>query len=75
MPPSRELEEKILPPADRTPIDRYLTVAPPRCLRSFKTLAAEYQYKIDETVPLNVHIEKLKEQILSHVEKIMGIDY
>ncbi|MCG9131928.1 1-acyl-sn-glycerol-3-phosphate acyltransferase [Candidatus Poribacteria bacterium] len=67
-----ELEEHILPPAERTPIERYerlrrIGVA------IFKTLAAEYQYKVDETVSLNVHIEKLKEQILSHAEKIMGI--
>ena len=67
-----ELEEHILPPAGRTPIERYerlrrIGVA------IFKTLAAEYQYKVDETVPLDMHIEKLKEQILSHAEKIMGI--
>ena len=67
-----ELEENILPPADRTPIERYerlrrIGVA------IFKTLAAEYQYKVDETVPLDEHIQKLKEQILSHAEKIMGI--
>ena len=68
-----ELEENILPPADRTPIERYnrlrrIGVA------IFKTLAAEYQYKVDESVPLDMHIQKLKEQILSHSEKIMGID-
>ena len=67
-----ELEKHILPPDDRTPIERYerlrrIGVA------IFKTLAAEYQYKVDETVPLDVHIEKLKEQTLSHAEKIMGI--
>ena len=68
-----ELEESILPPAERTPVERYdrlrrIGVA------IFKTLAAEYQYKVDETVPLDIHIQKLKEQILSHAEKIMGID-
>lgn len=67
-----ELEKNILPPADRVPIERYerlrrIGVA------IFKTLAAEYQYKVDETVPLDVHIQNLKEQILSHSEKIMGI--
>ena len=67
-----ELEAHILPPADRTPIERYerlrrIGVA------IFKTLAAEYQYKVDETVPLDVHIQKLKEQLLSHAEQIMGI--
>ena len=67
-----ELEAHILPPADRTPIGRYerlrrIGVA------IFKTLAAEYQYKVDETVSLDVHIQKLKEQILSHAEGIMGI--
>ena len=68
-----ELEDHILPPADRTPVERYerlrrIGVA------IFKTLAVEYQYKVDETVPLDMHIQKLKEQILSHAEKIMGID-
>ena len=67
-----ELERNILPPADQTPIERYerlrrIGVA------VFKTLAAEYQYKVDETVPLDVHIQKMKEQILSHAEQVMGI--
>ncbi len=67
-----ELERNILPPADRTPIERYerlrrIGVA------IFRTLAAEYQYKVDETLPLDVHIQKMKEQILSHAEQIMGI--
>ena len=67
-----ELERNILPSADRTPIERYerlrrIGVA------IFKTLATEYQYKVDETLPLDVHIQKLKEQILSHAEQIMGI--
>ena len=67
-----ELEEKILPPADRTPIERYERLRRIG-IAIFKTLATEYQYKVDETVPLDEHIQKLKEQILSHVEKIMGI--
>lgn len=67
-----ELERDILPPIEQTPVDRYgrlrrIGVA------IFKTLAVEYQYKVDETVPLDVHIRRLKEQILSHAEKIMGI--
>ena len=67
-----ELEQSILPPADRTPIERYerlrrIGVA------IFRTLAAEYQYKVDETLPLDTHIQKMKEQILSHAEQIMGI--
>ena len=67
-----ELERNILPPADQTPVERYdrlrrIGVA------VFKTLASEYQYKVEETVPLDVHIEKLKEQILSYAEQIMGI--
>ena len=67
-----ELEQSILPPPDRTPMERYerlrrIGVA------IFKTLAAEYQYKVDETVPLDTHIQKMKEQILSHAEQIMGI--
>ncbi|MDE0323865.1 MAG: 1-acyl-sn-glycerol-3-phosphate acyltransferase [Candidatus Poribacteria bacterium] len=67
-----ELEENILSPADRTPIERYERLRRIG-IAIFKTLAAEYQYKVDETVPLDVHIQKLKEQILSHAEKIMGI--
>ena len=67
-----ELEEKILAPADRTPIERYERLRRIG-IAIFKTLATEYQYKVDESVPLDVHIQKLKEQILSHVEKIMGI--
>ena len=68
-----ELERHILPPADRTPMERYerlrrIGVA------IFKTLAAEYQYKVDETLPLDMHIQKMKEHILSHAEQIMGID-
>ncbi len=68
-----ELEAHILPSTDQTPIERYerlrrIGVA------IFKTLAAEYQYNVDETVPLDMHIQKLKEQILSHAEKIMGIN-
>ena len=67
-----ELEEHILPPADRTPIERYERLRRIGIV-IFKTLAAEYQYKVDETVPLDVHIQKLKEQILSHAEKIIGM--
>ena len=67
-----KLEQAILPPVDRESIGRYerlrrIGVA------VLKTLAAEYQYKVDETVPLDVHIQKLKEQILSHAEQVMGI--
>ena len=68
-----ELEENILPPADRVPIERYERLRRIGVV-IFKTLAAEYQYKVDETVALDVHIEKLKAQILSHAERIMGID-
>ena len=67
-----ELEENILPPAERTSIERYERLRRIG-IAIFKTLAAEYQYKVDETVPLDAHIQKLKEQILSHAEKIMGI--
>ncbi len=67
-----ELERNIFPPEERTPIERYERLRRVG-VAIFKTLAAEYQYKVDETVPLDVHIQKLKEQILSHAEKIMGI--
>lgn len=67
-----DLEETILPPAERTPVERYerlrrigVTV--------FKTLAAEYQYKLDDSLPFDAHIQKLKEQILFHAEQIMGV--
>ena len=67
-----KLEHAILPSADRKPVERYerlrrIGVA------ILRTLAAEYQYKVDDTVPLDVHIQKLKGQILSRAEQIMGI--
>ena len=66
------LEQTILPSTERTPVERYerlrrIGVA------VFKTLAAEYQYKLDDSLPLDAHIQKLKAQILSHTEQIMGI--
>ena len=66
------LERNILPPAEQTPVERYdrlrrIGVA------IFRTLAAEYQYQVDETVAFDVHIERLKDAILSHAEGIMGI--
>jgi 1-acyl-sn-glycerol-3-phosphate acyltransferase len=67
-----ELERNILPAADRTPMERYERLRRIG-IAVFKTLAAEYKYKVDETVPLDVHIQKMKEQILSHAEQIMGI--
>ena len=67
-----ELERNILPPADRTPVERYERLRRIG-IAVFKTLAVEYKYKVDETVPLDVHIQKMKEQILSHAEQIMGI--
>ncbi len=67
-----ELEQNILPPVDRTPIERYERLRR-MGIAIFKTLAAEYQYKVDETLPLDVHIQKLKMQILSYAEKVMGI--
>lgn len=66
------LEQAILPPVERTSIERYERLRRIG-IAVLRTLAAEYQYKLDETVPLNVHIQKLKEQILSHAEQIMGI--
>ncbi len=66
------LEHAILPPVERTPIERYERLRRIG-IAVLRTLAAEYQYKIDETVPINEHIQKLKEQILSHAEQIMGI--
>ena len=67
-----DLEQAILPSTERTPAERYerlrrIGVA------VFKTLAAEYQYRLDDTLPFDVHIQKLKEQILFHTEQIMGI--
>ena len=66
------LEHAILPPVERTSIERYERLRRIG-IAVLRTLAAEYQYKIDETVPLDVHIQKLKEQISSHAEQIMGI--
>ena len=67
-----DLEQAILPAAERTSIERYerlrrIGVA------VFKTLAAEYQYRLDDSVPFDAHIQKLKAQILSYAEQIMGI--
>ena len=67
-----KLELAILPPVERKSIERYERLRRIG-IAVLRTLAAEYQYKIDETVPLDVHIQKLKEQILSHAEQIMGI--
>ena len=66
------LEHAILPPVERTSIERYERLRRIG-IAVLRTLAAEYQYKMDETVPLDVHIQKLKEQILFHAEQIMGI--
>ena len=66
------LEHAILPPVERTSIERYQRLRRIG-IAVLRTLATEYQYKIDETVPIDVHIQKLKEQILSHAEQIMGI--
>ena len=67
------LEGHILPSAERTPAERYdrlrrIGVA------VFRTLAAEYQYEIDESVALDVHIERLKGAILSRAEGTLGIE-
>ena len=67
-----DLEQAILPAAERTSVERYerlrrIGVA------VFKTLAAEYQYRLDDSVPFDAHIQKLKAQILSYAEQIMGI--
>ena len=66
------LERHILPSAERTPRERYDRL---RRIGAavFRTLASEYQYEIDESVSLVVHIEKLKDAILSRAEGIMGI--
>lgn len=67
-----ELERNILPPAARTPIERYQRLRRIG-IAVLKTLADEYQFKVEGTVSLNEQIQGLKEQILSHAEKIMGI--
>lgn len=66
------LERHILPSAERTPAERYerlrrIGVA------VFRTLASEYQYEVDESVSLEVHIERLKDAILVRAEGIMGL--
>ncbi len=67
-----ELERHILPPASRTPVERYQRLRRIG-VAVLKTLADEYQYKVELTASLNEQIQGLKEQILSHAEKIMGI--
>ena len=66
------LERQILPSAERTPAERYARLRRIG-VAVFRTLAAEYQYEIDETVSLDVHIERLKGAILSRAEGILGI--
>ncbi len=66
------LERSILPPAARTPEERYQRLRRIG-IAVLKTLADEYQYKVDPTASLNEQIQGLKEQILSYAEKIMGM--
>ena len=68
-----ELEHSILPSSARTPVERYQRLRRIG-ISVLSTLAEEYQYKVDPDASLNEHIHGLKEQILSHAEKIMGID-
>ena len=67
-----KLELHILPPSTRTPEERYQRLRRIG-IAVLKTLADEYQYEIDQSASVNEHIQGLKEQILSHAEKIMGI--
>lgn len=67
-----ELERNILPPTARTPIERYQRLRRIG-IAVLKTLADEYQFKVEPNASLNEQIQGLKEQILSHAEKIMGI--
>ena len=66
------LERNILPPTARTPIERYQRLRRIG-IAVLKTLADEYQFKVNLSASLNEQIQGLKEQILSHAEKIMGI--
>lgn len=66
------LERNILPPAARTPEERYQRLRRIG-IAVLKTLADEYQFKVEPNASLNEHIQGLKEQILSHAEKIMGM--
>ena len=67
-----ELERSILPSSARTPVERYQRLRRIG-IAVLSTLADEYQYKADPAASLNEQIQGLKEQILSHAEKIMGI--
>lgn len=66
------LERDILPPTSRTPVERYQRLRRIG-IAVLKTLAEEYQFKVDTSASLNEQIQGLKEQILSHAERIMGI--
>ncbi len=66
------LERSILPSDARTSAERYQRLRRIG-IAMLSTLADEYQYKVEPTTSLNEHIQGLKEQILSHVEKILGI--
>ena len=60
-----ELERHILPAASRTPTERYQRLRRIG-IAVLKTLADEYQFKVEPNVSLNEQIQGLKEQILSH---------
>ena len=66
------LERSILPSDARTSVERYERLRRIG-ISILSTLADEYQYKVDPAVSLNEHILGLKKQILTHVEKILGI--
>lgn len=68
-----QLEQNILPPNARTPVERYQRLRRIG-IAILKILADEYQFKVEPSTSLNEQIQGLKEQILSHAEKIMGIE-
>ena len=67
-----DLERYILSPTTRKPVERYQRLRRIG-IAVLKTLADEYQYKVESSISLNEQIQGLKEQILSHAENVMGI--
>ncbi len=66
-----QLEREILPPAERTPVERYERLRRIG-VEILSTLTKEYHAHL-ATGTLEAQIQELKEHILAHAENIMGI--
>ena len=66
------LERSILPSDARTPAERYQRLRRIG-IAILSTLADEYQYRVEPNASMNEQIQGLKEQILTQVENILGV--